>query len=84
MTAKVESLWGGPTGEARPNKKAIKALEETLEAARSGEVIGVTIIKTHKDELAGFECSGWVGQYSHIGALETAKAHLIAEFHMED
>ncbi len=61
----------------KPNPECVSALEEALEQARSGEIIGVTIIKRHYDRAASFYSSGVIGSYAMIGALQCAQAEMV-------
>jgi len=74
---KVVSLYGGPTGVAEPNELCIAALEDALEKARSGEVIGVSIIRLHRDGCASWINGGFIGGFSFLGAVNMVAAELI-------
>jgi hypothetical protein len=74
---KVASLFGGPTGERETDQSCIETLEEWLEMARSGEIVGVVVVGLRFDRTTFSECSGMAGGYSMIGALEVAKADLL-------
>ena len=50
------------------NEKTVEALEEALEQARSGEIVGVSIIKRHPDSLTSYHIAGISGGYSMVGA----------------
>ena len=73
----VKSLFGGPSGAPEPNERCIALLEEWLEMAKAGEIVGVAMAGLCRDNCARNALAGMVGGYSMIGALETAKAELI-------
>lgn len=75
--SKVASLFGGPTGAPEPNTSCIAALEELLEKAKAGEVVGVAVACLHYDRLASYHIAGQVGGYGIIGAIESAKVDLL-------
>ena len=78
MMTNVVVLHGGPTGSPEPNEHAIKALEEWLEMARSGELIGVVMIGAAYDDTTRSTMAGVVGSYRMVGTVEITKAELIA------
>ena len=76
-SAKVVSLRGEeilPPGEPRP--AVVEALERALEAARSGEIIGVAAVFNHSDDTT---TSASIGRRDRatIGLLEIMKAGLV-------
>lgn len=77
MTGKVESLFGGPTGERERSEYAVEVLTDLLERAKSGEVVGVAVASLYYDGAAAYDIAGKVGGYSMMGALDVAKAHLL-------
>lgn len=77
MSGNVTSLTGAPVPTMVPNESAIELLEEMLERARSGDVVGVCITAVHADKCGSYCMAGLVGGYSILGALEMAKAELI-------
>jgi hypothetical protein len=70
----VHSLWGQPTGERTPQPELVAALEDALERARSGEIVGAAFATVYCDGLSGWSLAGRVGGNSLIGALEMVKA----------
>lgn len=77
MNGTVTSLNGGPVGVLAPNEDAIELLEDMLERAKSGDIVGVAVCALHYDAAASYSVAGLVGGYSLLGALEMAKAELI-------
>lgn len=59
-----------PTNQ--PNPFLIKFLEDQLERARAGEIIGIAGAILDKDKLGEFFTAGRVGGFSMIGALHCA------------
>ena len=75
----VRSLFGGPVAGLREvNERALQEAEALLEAVRSGEVVGFAIARLHHDHLSSWRVAGIVGGYGMIGALEHAKASVMA------
>lgn len=77
MENNVRSLFGGATGQREPNENAISTLEELLEMARAGEIIGIAVAGLCHDGCGMYRLAGRVGGYSMLGAVEIAKAELI-------
>ena len=75
--SKVTSINGDALYTGEPNDRAIEVLEETLERARSGDVIGVCIVNRNSDGTAGFFIGGSIGGYSMLGSLEVVRSHLV-------
>lgn len=74
---RVVSMFGGPTGERQVSDDVIRVLEDLLERAHSGEVIGFSGAVLVHDGCANFYACGMVGGYSMIGALEMAKSEVL-------
>lgn len=74
---KVISLHGGPTGEREVSQTCVEALEELLEQAKSGEVVGIVVASVHHDSVSSFDIAGNVVLAPMIGAMEIAKHHLL-------
>ena len=79
MVENVTPIFGGPAGRPEPNETCIKALEEWLDMARSGEIVGVALAGLCADRASRYAVAGKVGSYGMLGALEMAKADLIAD-----
>lgn len=61
MSDKVVSLSGEPVYTGKPSAAVIELLEEWLEKARSGEIVGVALAAQYRDEAKG---QGWAGSVS--------------------
>jgi hypothetical protein len=64
--------------EAEINERLVEELGRLLDAARSGEIIGMAGTYLHKDRRASYSFAGAVGTFSLIGGLECAKERLLA------
>ena len=73
----VVSLDGGPAPEMQPNPELIEYLEDMLEMARGGEIIGVAALPLHWDRTASFSAGGVIGGYAQLGALAILQQHLV-------
>lgn len=77
--AKVVSLFGGcvtPSEEVRANGIVIEVLEDYLQRAKAGELIGVAIAARTKDNLGEYIYGGHLGM-AVVGSLHAAAAKLI-------
>ncbi len=66
MDHNIESLFGDAVVTHKPNPDVIKALEEVLEMARSGEIVGFVGAVLHGDDSttirrAGYSTRGLIG-----------------------
>lgn len=77
MNEKVTNIFGGATVSQKPNEATIAFLEDLLERAKSGDVVGVAVSSLHWDQAASYAVVGSVGGYSMIGGLEMAKATVV-------
>ncbi len=57
--------------------EVVKQLEELLEMARSGEIVGLAAVYVYHDETVNYASSGWHGVYRIIGCMEVLKRELI-------
>lgn len=80
----VASLFGGPVGQREPNETCIETLEEWLEMARAGEIVGVAMAGLSFDGTARYGVGGRVGGYGIVGALEIAKTDIVELLRDED
>jgi hypothetical protein len=77
MAEKVVTLYGPPRHEpGKANQTVVEELERLLEAARSGEIVGMAGAYTHRNRIATYSFAGSVGGYALIGGLECVKARL--------
>lgn len=77
--AKVVSLFGGcvtPSEEAKANAIVVEVLEDYLQRAKAGELIGIVIAGRNKDNLGEYIYGGHLGM-SVVGSLHAAAAKLI-------
>ena len=63
--------------EPEVNDRLVEELERLLEAAQSGEIVGMAGAYLHKDKGASYSFAGMVGAYDLIGGLECVKARLL-------
>lgn len=76
--AQVFLLNGAQLPEpGQPNRDTVAVLEDLLEMARSGEIIGVSVAMMHADRSCAYRVVGVVGGYSMIGAMEMGKQVVI-------
>lgn len=76
----VTAIFGGPTGVPSRDENAVTVLRDLLERAEAGEVVAVAVAAMTHDGLASCHTGGLIGAYSMIGALEVAKADVMAFF----
>jgi hypothetical protein len=67
----VRSMFGGPSTTRESNAAAVEVLEDALERARSGEIVGVGIVMADHDGRACFSLGGLIGGYADLGAAYT-------------
>jgi hypothetical protein len=73
MKDNVISLNGGLTGEKQVVTSTVEQLEVLLEAAKSGQIVGIAYSVLEYDNNACFGVVGRVGGFGMVGALEAAK-----------
>lgn len=80
MSDNVVALRGTfqPPPEAEVNERLVEELSRLLDAARSGDIVGMAGTYLHKDRRASYSFAGTVGTFSLIGGLECAKERLLA------
>lgn len=77
--AKVVSIHNAqPTLERRVDEDVIKTLENVLEKARNGEVVGITGVCNYFDQCTKTIVSGAFNRAT-IGTLELVKADIVAQ-----
>ncbi len=64
----IASIHGYRAPMREPNERCIKALEDVLERAKSGEIVGVGIVCLYHDNFGSYHIAGTVGGYSMLGA----------------
>jgi hypothetical protein len=78
MSGNVVGLHGDyHPATVQTNTTVIAELERLLEAARSGEIVGVAGSYVHRNGVVGYSYAGAVAGYALIGGLECAKESLI-------
>jgi len=76
IAPKVVAMFGQPIPTGEPVPECVVALEEWLEMARSGEIVGVAMAGLCADGLARRQIGGHVGGYAIIGAASVNLAAL--------
>jgi hypothetical protein len=77
MSGDVVSLHGAQPIAPPPNQTLVKELERLLEAARSGEIIGMAGSYWHRNSTATYSYAGMVGSFAMLGGLECLKEKLV-------
>lgn len=75
--SEVVSLTGGLTHQREVVPNCVSVLEDLLERARAGEIVGVAVAGLYYDATAAYWVGGRVGGYGMIGALEMIRADLV-------
>lgn len=71
MSAKVVGLFGSyEPVHSEPNPKLIEELERLLEAARAGEIVGLTGAYLHREHAVSYSYAGAIGTFGMLGALD--------------
>lgn len=72
MTKNIVSLNGAPVeGQTtEPSEYVIETLEDMLERAKSGKLIGVAIVGMENDGATPYMLVGKVGGFGMVGALQ--------------
>jgi hypothetical protein len=78
MSEKVIGLHGAwrPTPPPEPNESVVSELEQLLESARAGELVGVAIAYQQRDKI-GWCYVGATGGFGMLGAIEGLKERLL-------
>jgi hypothetical protein len=80
----IKSITGETLSDGKtPNEMCVKGLEEMLEMARSGEIVGIAGAVQFHDNSGGYHFHGHVGSYSVLGALQVGLHALVLD-HVED
>ena len=77
MSGEVVSLHGAQPLAPPPNQTLVDELERLLEAARSGEIVGMAGSYWHRNSTATYSYAGLVGSFAMLGSLECVKERLI-------
>ena len=77
MDSNIAKMFDGPIPEKKPHPEAIKCLEDLLERARSGEIVGVMVASMCHDRLGQWDVAGETYGYSIVGAVEAGKVNLL-------
>lgn len=72
----VVSLNGGPTGERQVNEDTVETLEELLEKARSGHVVGLGAVVLEHNGVSEWRLVGRVGGFNMLGATDVLMAEV--------
>lgn len=72
MSENVVAMFGGPSGVPEVHEGAVSVLEEMLEMARAGQIVGVVGAFLYYDRCAGYQMGGKIGGYALVGALDAA------------
>jgi hypothetical protein len=78
MSEKVVGLHGTwqPAPPLEPNESVVAELEQLLEAARAGDLIGFAVACQHRDRV-GWCYAGATGGFGILGAIECLKERLL-------
>jgi hypothetical protein len=78
MSEKVVGLHGAwrPAPAPEPNRDAVAELEQLLEAARAGEIVGFAVACQHRDKVS-WCYAGATGGFGMLGAIECLKERLL-------
>lgn len=77
MADKVVPLFGQPLFSGEPSEAVIHRLEELLEQARAGSVVGVAFVGVNQAGDAEYRVVGRVGGFSMQGALDCARQEVL-------
>lgn len=74
----VVGIWPGLENlhTTEPQPDVVDALEQALEQAQAGEIMGVCIVKLHRDRFSSYDTAGICKHYGMIGGMEVAKNYL--------
>lgn len=81
---KVVGLRGEHIPQRKVNETCVEHLEDLLQKALSGEIIGVGVVTLSYDLHAGYSVGGTCGGYVMVGACEVLKADLLEVARGED
>lgn len=75
---KVESLFGDPVILPGPNTDLVEVLEDLLERAKGGEIVGIAGAILYRDEATG-TCVAGISMRSLLGTLFILQHKLVEE-----
>lgn len=81
---RVLSLFGGVTGQREVDADTVEVLEDLLERAKSGEIVGVVAVNVNFDGTVGRWYAGDVNNHSTVGALAYLQHMLMADRLIDD
>jgi len=71
MSAEVVGLYGTfEPVHSEPNPKLVEELERLLDAARAGEIVGLTGAYLHREHGVSYSYAGAIGTFGVLGALD--------------
>ncbi|HEX2215814.1 MAG TPA: hypothetical protein VHG27_03845 [Xanthobacteraceae bacterium] len=78
MSEKIIGLHGTYRPETpAPNETVVQEIERLLEAARSGEIVGLAGSYVHKNNMITYSFAGAISGYAMLGGLECLKERLL-------
>jgi hypothetical protein len=79
--AEVTALHGGTVkgSMSQPIPEIVDMAERLLEAAKSGEVVGIAACMTHRDDCTSYEITGLVQCRGLLGTLAMAQHEITAK-----
>ena len=66
------------------NATAVEGLEEMLELAKKGEIVGFAMVPMWHDNTASYLIMGRCGGYAMLGAMNVVMTHLVGTNRMGD
>lgn len=85
MTAEIRPLFGGFTHQPEVVDSVVRALEEMLQLAKDGQLVGLAAAMVDYKGDGSYSLSGRISGYNLLGGLEMAKAKIIGfNFDCED
>lgn len=74
----VKGLFGNVPEHGEPVQSCVNLLRDLLAQAEAGEIVGITYGAVTRRGVGVYGLGGVVGGYSMLGAVELAKAQLVA------
>lgn len=82
MTAEIKPIFGGFTHQPEVVDSVVAALEEMLQSAKDGQLVGLAVAMVDCKGSGSYQLARRVGGYTLLGGLEMAKVQLIG-FNLE-